>query len=195
MAAAIILAAGASSRLGKPKQGLLFKGKNLLEISASAALKANCNPVVIVEGAYTKLLLTEKEGLSVIVNPQWERGMGSSIITGLQEVLRLDPEAGSVIIMVCDQPLITETILNELMKMNKTTLKPLVCGGYGGTIGVPALFEKKYFKKILELSRQDGAKKILLNNLHDLEVVPYPEGSIDIDTTGDYKSLIKNGVQ
>ena len=107
--AAILLAAGASTRLGHPKQLVRFQNQSLLRRSAALALESGAEPVYVVLGSYAANLQPELEGLAVkvVVNPDWEEGMGSSLRCGIAEMQRETPGASSVLVLVCDQPLLT----------------------------------------------------------------------------------------
>ena len=112
----ILLAAGSSSRMGNPKQLLLYKGKSLLVHAADTAIAACLTPVIVVLGANRQLIekeLVNKEGLNIIFNSDWEEGMASSIRCGIKEALEIDPDLDGVIIMVCDQPYVDQQLLKN----------------------------------------------------------------------------------
>src|ERR1700761_2240537 len=105
MTAGIILAAGPSSRLGFPKQTLLYKGKTLLELAVEAALKSKCGPVVVVLGANAAEIEPgiKNNNITILHNANWEEGMSSSIRTAIKH-LEKDPEIDAAVMMLCDQP-------------------------------------------------------------------------------------------
>ena len=94
---AVILAAGSSSRLGRPKQTLQFKGETLIRRAVLAALGAGCHPVVVVTGANADLMRRELDGLDVceVLNTLWETGMASSIRAGIEELGGADADAAA----------------------------------------------------------------------------------------------------
>src|SRR5438105_14710749 len=102
----ILLAAGASTRLGRAKQLLVFNGNTLLRRAAETAMASACRPIVIVTGAMHEELLPEIRDLEVITerNGEWQRGMGTSLRAGLRALLRPQPDAGAAISMLCAQP-------------------------------------------------------------------------------------------
>jgi molybdenum cofactor cytidylyltransferase len=187
----ILLAAGSSSRMGKPKQQLLIEGKSLLIHSVEIAIKSDVGKVVVVLGsdeeAHRKIL--NDLSVQVILNPQWQSGMGSSLKAGLKHVLATNPETDAVIVMVCDQPLLTSNHLNSLIQKYRKTNALLVASAYSNTNGVPALFHHQLFDEILNLSDEHGAKKIIQK--HQAEVVDFPDGAIDLDTPDDYKTFLE----
>ncbi len=191
----ILLAAGTSSRLGKPKQLLLYKNKTLLQHGIDIAINTSTTPIILVLGANAHLLQTEVQHkeISVVINNDWEEGMAASIRCGLNKVLAINPGINAVIIMVCDQPFVTQKLLEELVLKYEQTHQPIIASRYQNILGTPALFDKTIFAALLELKGDTGAKKILKENPQWLSVVEFPEGIIDIDTDADYAALLKEG--
>jgi len=181
----IVLAAGASARLGRPKQLLPIAGCSLLRHAARTALSSICRPVVVVLGAQARLLEKELHDLPVaaIRNPLWETGIGSSICAGLRTLPA--SELLAVIFMVCDQPMVSPELLNRLAAVHQNAAKGIVASEYSGTMGVPALFGRKYFAELAALPPGGGAKSLMVKHQDDLQAVPFPEGALDVDTTED----------
>ena len=178
-----ILAAGASTRLGQPKQLLPFRGRSLLRHAAETALASVCRPVVVVLGASAEQLRSELSGLPVTVtlNPAWAEGMASSIRAGLGTVTSEANEPDSVVIMLCDQPLITAATLDQLVKVHRTENRGIVACEYVETLGVPALFSRKYFPELAGLAGDQGARKIIVKHNNNLSRIPAPEAAFDVD--------------
>ena len=187
----VILAAGASTRLGKPKQLLQYRGKTLLGHAINEATNSNADAVVVIFGKDADLFKKEidEKKIRVAINSSWEEGMASSVRLGLDTLLNAKPYIDAVIFMVCDQPHISSSILNELIKTQQKTTKQIVSCNYGESIGPPALFHKKYFKELMKLSGDAGARKIIQQNMNDVATILFPEGRIDIDTNEDYEAL------
>jgi molybdenum cofactor cytidylyltransferase len=183
----IILAAGNSSRLGRPKQLLAYRGKTLLTHVVAEALAADLLPVVVVTGAFHKEVSGVLRGQSVdiVFNPTWAEGMASGIVAGLSNMLLLHPELHAVIIAVCDQPFISSALLLQLAGKFDMSGKGIVACTYADSVGTPVLFGRSYFDQLLALSGSEGAKKLLNQYLEDLATVPFPNGNIDIDTEED----------
>ena len=178
-----ILAAGASTRLGQPKQLLPFRGRSLLRHAAETALASVCRPVVVVLGAGVEQLRSELIALPVTVtlNPAWAEGMASSIRAGLGTVTSEANEPDSVIIMLCDQPLIIAATLDQLVKVHRTENRGIVACEYEDTLGVPALFSRKHFPELAGLAGDQGARKIIVKHNNNLSRIPAPEAAFDVD--------------
>ena len=190
----VILAGGASTRLGQPKQLLQYYGKTLLDHSVDEAINAKADAVVVVLGKNADLFQDEidKEKVCVVVNKDWAEGMASSVRLGLGTLLNTKPYIDAVIFMVCDQPHISSSVLNELITTQQKTTKQIVTCNYGESIGPPALFHKKYFRELMELKGDIGARNIIQQNINDVATILFPEGKIDIDTKEDYEALKKS---
>lgn len=187
----VILAAGASTRMGKPKQLLLHRGRTLLRRAVETALASICYPVVVVVGAHAELLRKEVADLpvSVVENREWEKGMSSSIRTGLHELMMTQPEIDAVVVMLADQPLVTAALINQLVDVRRNTGKRIVASAYGTVLGVPALFSRELFAEITALNANEGARQVIANHPDDVASVCFPEAAVDVDTPEDYELL------
>jgi molybdenum cofactor cytidylyltransferase len=187
----ILLAAGGSSRLGKPKQLLLYKGQTLLQNTLSVALTSNAQSVMVVLGANADILQTEITNgkIHVVVNDDWQEGMGSSIRTGVKAITEINPSTEGVILLVCDQPFINSALLNNLITAHQKTGKEIVACTYGNTFGPPVFFHQSLFSELLQLKGDTGARSIVQKHLDNMEAIPFPEGIFDIDTEGDYQKI------
>lgn len=189
----VILAAGNASRLGQPKQLLFYRNTSLLQHAVEQCLKVPEAAVVVVTGAWQESIEKALAGSDVLIrhNTDWATGMASSIKTGITALVGLYPALDAVLFAVCDQPFLTANVLASLIKKHIVEKKTIVASAYSDALGTPALFSKDHFNALLELTGQEGARKIILKYPHDTAVVDFPEGSIDIDTSEDYQSLIK----
>lgn len=191
MTAVFILAAGQSSRLGFPKQTLLFKGKTLIETAVEAALKSKADAVMVVLGANADKIrpYVSNESVGVINNPDWNAGIASSIRLAIQSV-NDDKNISDVIFMLSDQPFVNRAVIDSLVHKRQQTGSKIVACAYNDTIGVPVLFNRLLFPQLLALKGQEGAKKII-GNYTDVATVSFENGSIDIDTIADYEELLR----
>ncbi|TBO42900.1 nucleotidyltransferase family protein [Pedobacter kyonggii] len=188
----IILAAGSSSRLGRPKQLLDYKGKTLLQTVINEALETHCKPIIVVLGANAKEIARQHQHdqVNFVINESWGNGMASSIVAGLSTMIKNNSEIESIIIAVADQAFIKMSNFNNLIEKQKETGKNIIASTYAETIGTPVLFKKDYFEALLSLTGAEGAKKILKQYPLDVEAVVFEHGEIDIDTETDYNNLI-----
>jgi molybdenum cofactor cytidylyltransferase len=193
MTGVIILAAGSSSRLGEPKQNLVYKGKTLLQHALDAALASSCEPVILVTGAVEpgKLKYLQSTGIHITQNLQWQEGVASSIRVGLTELLTIEKDIESAIFMLCDQPFVDAPLLHKLIEKKVESGKGIISCNYKETLGVPVLFDRKYFKELQFMEGVVGAKKIIFKYKEDVFAVDFPKGAVDIDTVEDYILLMK----
>ncbi len=189
--AALVLAAGASTRLGHPKQLVAFRGKSLLRLAAEAALASGASPVVMVLGDKADQLRLELAGLPVlsVINPDWRQGMGSSMRCGVDALRVAAPSLNALLCMVCDQPRITEVHLRKLWDRYVASGK-VVAVRHGTGPGVPAIFPSKYLPDLARITGDKGARS-LLGSLSDeeIELFDFPEAAFDLDTPEDLHRL------
>ena len=188
---AIILAAGASKRMGVPKQLLQFDGEAMLRRTARIALEAGCRPVVVVTGAHAAVAREVLREVDVreAENRQWKSGMSSSVRAGIEAVVTAKPQIAAVVVMVCDQPFVTRDIIAGLLRAHQETDCSIVACRYGRSYGVPALFSRTHFAELMKLKGAGGAKQIIQRHLRKVHLLPFPKGKIDIDTRGDFARL------
>jgi molybdenum cofactor cytidylyltransferase len=187
---AVVLAAGASTRMGTPKQLLTYQGQTLIRRAVDIALASVCDPVVVVLGANAVSVGYELE-LPVIVtrNREWETGMSSSIRTGLEALRAANSSLAGVVLMLCDQPFVTAELIDRLCECRRRTGKSIVASDYRGTLGVPALFSRKFFAELAALTGDQGARQLIQNYPHDTATVSFRDAAIDVDTPDDYHTL------
>lgn len=171
--AAIILAAGASRRLGQPKQDVVLGGETLLERSVRVATRASLDPVYVIVAP--KRHFSEIPSATVLTNYDAAEGMASSIRTGVLAATHHEGEG--IIILACDQPAVTPEHLRRLIG-NGTEV---VASSYGGRKGVPAYFPTSAFDQLLELRGDVGARNLLSN----ASAIELANGDLDIDTDED----------
>ena len=192
---AVILAAGSSSRMGRPKQTLHFQGESLIRRAALAALGAGCRPVVVVTGANAELMKSELDGLDVfeVLNALWQTGMASSLRVGIKGVVDADANANAAVIMLCDQPHVTADVISDIIAAHRTTGRNIVASTYGGSFGVPALFSREFFAELEQLEGAAGAKQVIHRHASLAHFLPFKYGDVDVDTPGDFSRLTAQG--
>lgn len=187
--AILILAAGSSSRMGKPKQTLPYKNTTLLVWSIAQAKNSKASSVFCVLGANAEIITKDisKHKVECILNPNFKDGLSSSIIAGIDYLKPKDFDA--VLIMLADQPNVNSNYLNTLIKTSEENLSKIIASNYIDKIGVPAIFTKEYFLDLLNLKGDKGAKDFLNN--HQSKIIKLkPFNLVDIDTKEDYKKLM-----
>ncbi len=187
--AAIVLAAGASRRLGQPKQLLLLDGETLLARTVRLACESGATPVFAVLGAHAETIRASLQAApaGILINSEWEQGIASSIHAGLHA---LDATAAGTLILSCDQPHLTAQHLRTLMDTFCAQSAPtIVASAYAGVLGVPAVFPRTAFPQLFALRGDKGARALLVNPPCPLIAVPLPGGELDIDEPDDLRHL------
>jgi molybdenum cofactor cytidylyltransferase len=180
-----VLAAGASRRLGRPKQLVHWQGTTLLRRAAETALAARLGPVVVVLGAELEGCRRELDGLDVriVEHPGWAEGMGSTIRAAW--VAAQAAQAGGLLLMTCDQPGVSSGDLRALAEAQRRTGRPMAAAGYSGTAGIPALFTGAAFEQLGTLSGDHGAKSLLERDPSQVAVVPCEAAARDVNAPQD----------
>ena len=190
-AAAIILAAGNSSRLGQPKQLVVHCGESLVRRAIRAAVEIECNPVVVVLGAQADKMRASLDGLEIALvrNGDWREGIASSIRAGIDYLIESAPRVEACLLLACDQPFVDASALQQIIDLRLTGGKPIVASFYAGTFGIPALFDRACFADLLRLKGDYGAKRLILSQSSEVAAIEFPDAAIDIDTPADFQRL------
>jgi molybdenum cofactor cytidylyltransferase len=188
---AIVLAAGASSRLGSPKQLLQWRDRPLLAHSIERAQAVLFERVIVVLGANSDAIQTavDLSAVRTIANPDWKQGIASSIKMGIQA---LPETATAAFILLCDQPLINADHLQNLLNVWQDNQSHIVASQYPNSVGVPALFPSEYFPSLLALTGDKGAKALLTKFADKLLTISLPEAELDIDNVADFDYLTRH---
>jgi molybdenum cofactor cytidylyltransferase len=190
--AAIIVAAGASTRLGQPKQLVKIDGEPLLQRAIRCAQQAGASPVFVVLGADRELIRSAIDfgAASIVVSENWEEGLASSIRAGVQAA------AGSagLLLMTCDQPRVTAAHLRAMIGMFEGRPEPvLVASTYAGVRGIPAIFPRQADGALLALRGDTGARVLLHQPTWPVILFPLEGGELDIDRPEDLAELAELG--
>ncbi|HTJ49376.1 MAG TPA: nucleotidyltransferase family protein [Cyclobacteriaceae bacterium] len=188
----IVLAAGESSRMGQSKQLLKVDEETLLHRAVKTALAAEVDGVLVVLGSDHEKhkLALQDQPVDYVINPYWQKGIGSSIKIGLSKLLTMKKPPDAVLMMVCDQPFVTSDHLCRMIEIFNHTKKEVVASTYAGTTGTPALFASSIFNHLLNIGDNEGAKKTI-NQSQSLAFVELEHGEIDLDTPEDYNSFLQ----
>lgn len=184
--AAIILAAGASRRMGQPKQLMELDGEPLIHRAARIALQAGYAPTLVVLGHQAEAVGAALSGLpcTAVINVAWDEGIASSIRAGINAVPQ---SAGAALFLACDQPAVDADFLRNLNNAHRLESGRIVAAAYAGTVGIPALFPRRCFEALKGLAGDRGARALLENA--DVLSVPLLGGEMDIDTLLDFEEM------
>ena len=174
MPAAVILAAGTSRRLGRPKQLVELDGEPLVRRIARIALTA-CDPVAVVSGAVPLDGPLSGLPVEIVENVFWTEGIASSIRAGIAWA---EP-ADAAVLLTCDQVLLDTAHLRALLHASGDGR--LAASRYAGILGIPAVFPRAFFPVLLALSGDRGAQPLLEPAIP----VDWPAGARDLDTLAD----------
>ncbi|MHB1399631.1 MAG: molybdenum cofactor cytidylyltransferase [Trichloromonadaceae bacterium] len=192
--AGIILAAGASNRMGRTKQLLPFRGQTILEGVVDNALAAALHRLIVVLGHEAETLAARLTGrnLTIVQNPHYAQGQSTSLKAGLQA---LSEESDAALFLLGDQPLITPATIDLLLAAYAATPSPIVLPVFEGKRGNPVLFDRETFAAIATITEDCGARSLFDRYAGRLFKIPVDDPSIhfDIDTEDDYHRLLQNG--
>lgn len=191
MISGVVLAAGGSSRLGRPKQILPLGGLPLLAHVLRNAAAAGLDEVVLVLGHEAAAIAgaVGEWGQRVVVNPDYAAGQSSSLKAGLAAI---DPSAEAVLFLLGDQPEVGPAIIDAVLEAYRQEPRPIVAPTYGGRIGNPVLFRRDLFPDLARLEGDEGARGLLRARPNDVLRVPVSAGAPppDVDTEADYRALL-----
>jgi len=197
--AAIILAAGASRRLGQPKQLVYSHGETLLARTLRIAHLAVAEPIVVVLGAFAQEIrsFVDLRGAHIVENANWEQGIASSLQAGLNFLEDNESAAApirGVLILACDQPRLTPDHLKKLCAAftNQAASQQnpaIMASAYADVVGIPAIFPRSLFPNLHALTGDQGARSLLRNSHCPLIQLEFSGGELDIDTPEDLKHL------
>ncbi len=189
----LVLAAGASNRMGVAIKQLLPWGKSTLlghtlnEVSAVSELR------YVILGAHVKTIreIIPKD-VHVVLNPDWQRGMGSSIAVGVSTILDDTPDVDGILVLLADQPLLDSRFYLELVKQYSGGDYKIVATSYGEKLGVPAIFDSLLFARLKGLHEDFGARNIIQEYFSEASAVDPKGMETDIDTVETYNQLTEN---
>ncbi len=197
--AAIILAAGASRRLGQPKQLVMYDGQTLLERTVSSAIDSSAGVVIVVlgENAAQFQALLEPYPALIVDNRLWKAGISSSIKAGVNALTALtekesspDSSFDSALFLTCDQPYVSAQLLSELIARFRVSESRIVASAYADCLGIPAVFDRTLFPELLELKGDSGARSLIREYRDTVATIAFPQGDVDIDTQADLAHLL-----
>jgi len=187
----ILLAAGASTRMGSPKPLLPWKGQTLIESQIKSLLDSQ-QRLIVVLGAHSSQIVPLIKNLQVeiAINEDWKEGMSTSIAVGVKKALSLIKDLDGIIIATIDQPLVDEKHIQKLVsKFNPGKKQIIVSESDTGWRGVPALFDRCYLEALSKLRGDSGAKSVVHRNSQHVKAVNGGNKLVDMDTQEIYQQL------
>lgn len=185
---AIILAAGASSRMGEPKQLLLWKKKTFIEHVVETAIEAKLSPIIVVLGAHAEKIIPilEKYNIKIVINHDWKAGLSTSIKTG---IIHYSPINDGTVVLLADQPQIPFSLIKSLIDKKATSNAWIIYPERNGKRGNPILLSKEVFPHVNNLKGDQGMRQILKKFKKDS--INWQDDSIffDVDQKEDFETL------
>lgn len=184
-----ILAAGASRRLGQPKQLVLLAGEALVRRMARLASEAGSDHVAVVLGCQGPQVAAALQGIpcELLDNPGWAEGVAASVRCAVQWADREGCDA--LMVLVCDQLNVSVAHLSQLWAAWRAAPDAPVASAYAGTLGVPAIFARADYPELLQLQGDQGAARLLRGGQRRVTQLAWPEGEADLDTPDDLAKL------
>ncbi|MBE3551939.1 MAG: nucleotidyltransferase family protein [Kyrpidia tusciae] len=192
---AVILAAGLSTRMGRPKCWLPLGGRPLFLYSVEAAVRAGLHPVILVGSEDPRPFreVVKDWTVEVVPNPERHRGMSTSLIRGLNQ---LQGRVQAVMILLADQPLVTESLISALLQEYQMGYKAgvrIVRPTFEGLPGHPVLIDEELFSEMMAITGDEGGRSVLARHRDRMKMVPWGDerAGLDIDTPHAYQQLLK----
>jgi len=184
MVSAVVLAAGASTRMGTQKLLLPFGGEPLVRRAVRQVVAAGFDEVLVVLGSEHEATRAALEGLPVrqAINAEFASGMGSSFRTAVEHL----PGSEAAMFALADQPFVTTREYQQVLDAYRTHEQPIVSVRYGEVMAPPHLFTREFFPELSQL--QHGARSVLLRHLDRTTILRFPADLlVDVDTPEDYE--------
>lgn len=189
---AVLLAAGAASRFGSPKQVLVIEGEAMVRRMAKAALAAGLSPVIVVTGAHHDRVAAALDDLDVqtIENEDWAGGMGGSLAVGVRAMLERAPAVASLIVLLADQPSVGAAELTQILQAHARHPRRILAARYDGHSGPPCVFPQSCFDELAALRGARGARALLQKYAERVDAHDLPAARFDIDTPADHAAWL-----
>jgi molybdenum cofactor cytidylyltransferase len=185
--AAVVLAAGSSTRMGRNKLLLDLGGETIVRRAVRAAVGAGVAQIVVVLGHEEPRLRAELEGLpcTPVMNPDHAEGAGTSVRTGVRHVAA---GTDAIVVVLADMPFVTAEMIATLVRRYRETGAPLVASHYGEVQAPPTLYDRALFEELLQIPGERCAKQVVRRHESEAVVVAWPESALrDIDVPADYE--------
>ncbi len=187
--AGVVLAAGASTRMGRNKLLFALEGSSVLRRAVGRAIEAGLDPVVVVLGHEAERARRELDGLAVQIalNPGYEEGITGSLRTG---IAALPADAAAAVVLLADMPFVTGDMLAMLVQRYRGRTAPLVISEYDGVHAPPMLYDRSLFPELLATSGERCGREVVRRHRHEAAVVAWPASALeDLDVPADYERI------
>lgn len=190
---AVVLAAGGSRRMQQPKQLMPIDGVPLIVRTIHTVLASSAWPVVAVLGSFSDSIrpLLSKLPVQIVNNPQWEKGIGTSLRVGIEILDMFSTGLDGALVVLGDQPNLSVEALDELGR-GLQSRETIVAARYAGVVGAPAIFGRSFFPELLSLPDQMGAQRLLREHAAVVTPLDLPELATDLDTPEDYQRFLES---
>lgn len=189
--AAIVLAAGRSSRMGAHKLLLPLGGRPLVAHAVSAANASSAQPVFVVLGHDAeRVAATLPPGRQqVIVNPSYQEGMATSLCAGLAAI---EPGSAGALILLGDQPLVTAELIEQMLDAARAFPDSILAASYDGRRGNPVYFPSAYFAELNTVTGDEGGRSVIQQHHDNVRLVPIAntDAMLDADAPDDYQQIL-----
>jgi molybdenum cofactor cytidylyltransferase len=188
--AAVILAAGSSTRMGQNKLLLSLDGDTLASRAVRAAADAGLAPIVVVLGHEAERVRAALAELpcQTVINPDHTRGKGTSLQVGIAAAAATP--AGAAVVMLADMPFVTAAMLAQVAARHRDTAARMVVSRYGDVTAPPILYDRALFAELLALPGQACGKEMVRRHRANAQVVSWPEAALaDVDVPEDYQRI------
>jgi molybdenum cofactor cytidylyltransferase len=188
--AGVVLAAGTSSRMGRNKLVLELDGTPLVRHVVERASKAGFDPLIVVLGHEADLVRRPLEGIAyqLVINPDYERGVNSSLRAGIRAAA--DTPAEAAVVVLADMPFVTTDMMTSMIDRYRRGDAPLIVSDYGGVNAPPILYDRSLFGELAVSEGQGCGKHVVKRHRHEAESVSWPvEALADLDVPDDYDRM------
>ncbi len=188
----IVLAAGSSSRMGRPKQLLEVDGRPMLEAVVAQANSSRLDEVLVVLGANAEEIRGQVQlgRARVLINPHHQTGMASSLRAGLAA---LDGQVERAMVILGDQPDISARLIDELLDLQHESGLPAAALSFAGLLHPPVVLRRDLWEEVMSLEGDVGCRAVIRARPELVASLPVPDRKhpVDVDTPQDYERLVR----
>jgi molybdenum cofactor cytidylyltransferase len=188
--AGVVLAAGTSSRMGRNKLLLELDGTPLVRHVVERASRAGFDPLIVVLGHEAERVRRPLEGIAYqpVINPDYERGVNSSLRAGIRAAA--DTPAEAAVVVLADMPFVTTEMMTSMIDRYRRGDAPLIVSDYDGVNAPPILYDRSLFGELAVSEGQGCGKHVVKRHRHEAESVSWPvEALADLDVPEDYDRI------